>query len=99
MGLHAHLNDLPAGKYRIRIKAVTDCLIDYVDLRPALDVGIGIVEEIQPWVNYNHLYSSFHGVFFDYTRDNDGSAPLPGIPVVKGKGTITIKNGAIKNGY
>ena len=43
--VYAHLNRLPAGKYRVRIKAETDCLIDYVDIRPSMDVGIGIVEE------------------------------------------------------
>ena len=41
----AHLNGLPAGKYRIRVKANTDCLVDQIDIRPAMDVGIGIVED------------------------------------------------------
>lgn len=96
--VYAHLSGQPPGKYRIRIKAVTDCLIDYVDLRPSTDVGIGIIEEIQPWVNYSYLYNSIHGAFFDYRSDIEPSLPLAGIPVVRGKGTITIKNGIIKNG-
>ncbi len=33
--IYAHLNSLPAGKYRMRIRADTDCLIDEVDIRPA----------------------------------------------------------------
>jgi len=95
---YAHLNGLPAGKYRLRIKAITDCIIDYADLRPALDVGIGIVEEIEPWVNYTHLYQATHGSFYDYAADDQKTKPLPGIPVVKGSGTVTIKNGTIRNG-
>lgn len=96
--VYAHLTGLPAGKYRVRIKALTDCIIDYADLRPSLDVGIGIVEEIEPGVNYKHLYSDVHGAFFDYAA-NDRSGSSPGaIPVVKGKGSVTIKNGIVRNG-
>ncbi|HEX8039188.1 MAG TPA: hypothetical protein VF490_08540, partial [Chryseosolibacter sp.] len=32
--VYAHLNNLPAGKYRVRIKADTDCLVDEIDIRP-----------------------------------------------------------------
>ena len=42
--VYAHLNNLPAGKYRVRVKADTDCLVDEIDIRPAMDVGISIVE-------------------------------------------------------
>ncbi|MBE9512379.1 MAG: hypothetical protein IMY71_16015, partial [Bacteroidetes bacterium] len=94
----AHLNGLPAGKYRIRVKANTDCLVDQIDIRPAMDVGIGIVEETHPMGHYDHLYNRAHSAFFDYTEDISQSKPFPSIPVVDGTGTITIKNGVIRNG-
>jgi hypothetical protein len=94
----AHLNRLPAGKYRIRIKAETDCLVDYIDIRPGMDTGIGIVEKTHPAGHNDHLYNSVHSAFFDYTADAKQCDPLPGIPVVKGKGTVTIRNGVIRNG-
>jgi hypothetical protein len=96
--LYAHLTDLPAGRYRVRIKAITDCFIDYVDIRPALDVGIGIAEKIQPWVSYNHLFKDQNGAFFDYAGNDLHTELLKEIPVVTGKGTVTIKNGTIRNG-
>ncbi len=95
---YAHLNGLPEGKYRLRIKAVTDCIVDYADLRPALDVGIGIVKEIEPWVNYTHLYQAIHGSFYDYAEDTEKTRPIREIPVATGYGTVTIKNGVIRNG-
>lgn len=94
----AHLNKIPAGKYRIRIKAETDCLIDEVDIRPAMDVGVGIVEKTHPMGHYDHLYAIRHSAFFDYTEDPATGKPIAGIPVVKGKGSVTIKNGVIKSG-
>jgi hypothetical protein len=94
----AHLNNLPAGKYRIRIKAENDCLVDEIDIRPAMDVGIGIVEKTHPMGHYDHLYNRNHAAFFDYTADVSNGKPVEGIPVVKGAGTVTIKNGIIKNG-
>ncbi len=94
----AHLNRLPAGKYRIRVKAETDCLIDQVDIRPAMDVGIGIVEKTDPMGDNDHLYERAHSAFFDYTADALTSEPVAGIPRVTGKGTVIIKNGIIKNG-
>ncbi len=94
----AHLTGLAAGKYRIRVKAETDCLIDYVDIRPGMDVGIGIVEKTDAMGHNDHLYERGHSAFFDYTADASLSLPITGIPLVKGKGTITIKNGTIRNG-
>ena len=110
----AHLNGLPAGKYRIRVKANTDCLVDQIDIRPAMDVGIGIVEDTHPMGHYDHLFNRAHCAFFDYTEDVTQSKPFPSlpriegtgaiskpfpsIPRVEGAGTITIKNGIIKNG-
>jgi len=94
----AHLNNLPAGKYRIRVKAENDCLVDQIDIRPAMDVGIGIVEETHPMGHNDHLYHRNHSAFFDYTAEVSSGKPLTGIPMVKGPGTVTIKNGVIKNG-
>jgi len=93
----AHLNNLPAGKYRIRVKAENDCLVDQIDIRPSMDVGIGIVDRTHPMGHNDHLYHRNHSAFFDYTGDVSTGKPLPGIPEVKGAGTITIKNGVIKN--
>jgi hypothetical protein len=94
----AHLNNLPAGKYRVRIKADTDCLIDHVDIRPTMDVGIGIVGKTHPYGHYDHLHEIRHSAFFDYTDNVTMGTALPGIPKVEGEGTVTIKNGIIKSG-
>ncbi len=96
--IYAHLNNLPSGLYRIRIKAETDCLVDEIDIRPAMDVGIGIVERTRPRGHYDHLHQFFHAAFFDYTANVETGEPIEGIPVVEGRGTVTIKNGTIKNG-
>lgn len=95
--VYAHLTGLPAGKYRIRVKAETDCLVDYIDIRPAMDAGIGIVEETHPMGHNDHLYNRAHSAFFDYTADPKQKTPVPGIPRVIGSGTIVIKNGTIRN--
>jgi len=93
----AHLNNLPAGKYRIRVRADTDCLVDEIDIRPAMDVGIGIIEKTFPRGHYDHLFEAKLAAFFDYTEDAITSTPIAGIPKVKGRGTVTIKNGIIEN--
>jgi len=93
----AHLNNLPAGKYRIRVKAENDCLVDEIDIRPAMDAGIGIVEKTHPMGHYDHLYNRNHSAFFDYTADILTGKPLKGIPIAEGAGTVTIKNGIIRN--
>lgn len=93
----AHLNGLPAGKYRIRVKAENDCLVDHIDIRPAMDVGIGIVGKTHPMGHNDHLYHRSHSAFFDYTADVSSGEPLSKIPQVERKGTLTIKNGIIKN--
>ncbi|MBK7713708.1 MAG: hypothetical protein IPJ37_24405 [Bacteroidales bacterium] len=95
--VYAHLNRMPAGKYRIRIKAETDCLVDYIDIRPAMDVGIGIIDETHPMGHNDHLYERAHCAFFDYTTDVKRHTPLPGLPVARGKGSVTIRNGIIRN--
>lgn len=96
--VYAHLTGLKAGKYRIRVRAETDCLLDYIDIRPSMDVGIGIVGKTDAMGHNDHLFEREHSAFFDYTEDAALSKPLEGIPVVTGKGTVTIKNGIIKNG-
>lgn len=94
----AHLHGLPAGKYRMRIKAVTDCLVDQIDIRPAMDTGIGLVEKTHPMGHTDHLYERAHSAFFDYTEDAATGKPVAGIPLVSGAGTVTIKNGIIRSG-
>lgn len=94
----AHLNNLPAGKYRIRVKAENDCLVDEIDIRPSFDVGIGIVGKTHPMGHYDHLYNRNHTAFFDYTTDVSAGRPIAGIPVSEGRGNVIIKNGTIKNG-
>lgn len=96
--IYAHLNNLPVGKYRVRVRAETDCLVDQIDIRPAMDVGIGIVGETHPVGHYDHMYENRHSAFFDYTKDVSEGTPLDSIPRVEGKGTVTIKNGVIKSG-
>jgi hypothetical protein len=61
-------------------------------------VGIGIVEKTDAMGHNDHLYERAHSAFFDYTADASSSKPVAGIPAVTGKGTVTIKNGIIKNG-
>lgn len=96
--IYAHLNNLPAGKYRIRVKADTDCLVDEIDIRPAMDVGIGVVEKTYPMGHYDHLYEATLSAFFDYTDNLLKSTPVASVPAVTGTGTVTIKNGVIENG-
>ena len=100
--VYAHLNHLRAGKYRMRIKANTDCLVDEIDIRPAMDVGISIIEKTTPLAHYDHLiresYPPIIPAFFDYTKDVSNGKPLASLPVAEGTGTITIKNGVIKTG-
>jgi hypothetical protein len=96
--VYAHLNPVKAGRYRIRVKAETDCLIDHIDLRPAMDVGIGIVEKTHAMGHNDHLYERVHSAFLDYTEDVALGNPIPGIPAIRGKGTVTIRNGVIRNG-
>ncbi|MEO8764343.1 MAG: hypothetical protein ABI416_08650 [Ginsengibacter sp.] len=96
--VYAHLHGLPAGKYRVRVKAVTDCLVDEIDIRPAMDVGIGIVEKTEPTAHYDHLFNSIRASFFDYTKEVSTGAPIESVPVVEGEGAIIIKNGVIESG-
>ncbi|MCR6722547.1 MAG: hypothetical protein NVV59_20140 [Chitinophagaceae bacterium] len=94
--IYAHLNGLPAGKYRLRIKADTDVLIDEVNILPAMDVGIGVVGRTHAFGHYDHLYGTDHSAFFDYTADAKTGKPVSFIEPVKGSGIITIKNGVVE---
>jgi hypothetical protein len=94
----AHLNNLPSGKYRIRVRADSDCLVDEIDIRPSFDVGVGIVEKVERRGHFDHLFASVETpAFFDYGEEGT-SSPKAGIPVAEGKGTVTIKNGNIESG-
>ena len=95
----AHVHHLPAGKYRIRVKAETDCLIDEVDIRPALDVGVGIVERTYPWAYYKCIMDGDFAAFYDYTKPGTTSEPVDSIPRVSGAGKITVRNGVIRSGF
>lgn len=94
----AHLHGLPAGKYRIRVRADTDCLVDEIDIRPTQDVGVGIVGRTWARGHYDHLYRSEFAAFFDYTARPQTGQPLEGIPVAKGRGVVNIRNGQIESG-
>ncbi len=96
------LSNLPAGRYRVRVRADTDCLVDEIDIRPAMDVGISIIENTTPLAHYDHVFMESYPpvipAFYDYTSDYKAGRALPGIPRVEGSGTITIKNGVIECG-
>lgn len=95
----ALLHGLPAGRYRIRVKAEnSNCLIDEVDIRPALDVGVGVVGSTYPWAYYKSIIDGDYTAFFDYTEPGTWSTPLPDIPQVSGSGTVTVRNGVIRSG-
>ena len=89
----------PAGKYRIRVKAVQgDCVIDAVDIRPAMDVGVGIVGKTMPWAYYKCILDGDTAAFFDYAGRDEPGRPVKGVPHVTGKGTVRIRGGVIKSG-
>lgn len=100
--VYAHLDHLPAGRYRVRVRADNDCLVDEIDLRPAMDVGVGVISKTIPLAHYDHViresYPPIIPAFYDYTGDMAACTPLPGLPQVTGAGTITIKNGTIESG-
>lgn len=90
--IYAHLTGLPAGKYRMRVRADSDCLIDELDIRPAFDAGIGIAEKISRKGHFDDLFKMLETpAFFDYSESKD-------VPLAEGRGTVTIKNGNIENG-
>ena len=99
--VYAHLTNLPVGKYRVRIRADTDCFVDEIDIRPAMDIGIGIIEKTNPLAHFDHVISESRPPiipsFFDFTGNMTTGAPIDTLPQVHGEGTITIKNGIIES--
>lgn len=98
--VYAHFRDKPTGKYRVRIRAETDAIIDQVDIRPALDVGVGIVERTFTNAHTDHMYAGWYDpAFYDYTQEFGSGVPLEGVPVVQrgAQGEITIRNGIIRS--
>jgi hypothetical protein len=94
----ALLFNRPAGRYRIRVRAVNrDCIIDDVDIRPALDTGIGVVGKIMPWAYYKCVLDGDDCAFFPLAREVDPQR-TEAAPVVAGAGTVTIRNGVIRSG-
>jgi hypothetical protein len=63
-----------------------------------MDVGIGIVGKTHPLGHNDHLYERGYSAFFDYTEDVTLGTAVTGIPAVRGRGTVTIRNGTIVNG-
>lgn len=91
----------PAGKYRIVVKAINrDAIIDCVDIRPAMDVGVGIMEKVRPYGYNKGLYDGELPSFFEYSSDKAkmSGTPVKGVPISK-DGTVTVKNGVIKSGF
>jgi hypothetical protein len=89
----------PAGRYRIRVKAIKgQCVVDEVDIRPALDTGIGIVEKTFPWAYYKSILDGDPTAFFDFTKPGAPGEPIDSIPHVSGTGVVKIRNGIIRLG-
>ncbi|WP_236974579.1 T9SS type A sorting domain-containing protein [Membranihabitans maritimus] len=99
--VYAHFQGKSTGKYRVRIRAETDAIVDQIDIRPALDVGVGIVERTFTNTHTDHMYAGWYDpAFYDYTEDFGDGNPIEGVPVVQRgeEGTIIIKNGTIRSG-
>ncbi len=95
----ALLHGLPAGKYRIRVRAVQgQAVIDEVDIRPAMDVGVSIIEKTRPWAYYKCILDGDACAFFDYTAKGTAGTPVDSVARVSGAGTVTIRNGTIRSG-
>lgn len=91
----------PAGKYRILVKAVEgDAVLDCIDIRPAMDVGVGVIGTIRPYAYHKGLYDGELPMFYDYSTAplQLSSKPRSDLPVVSG-GTVTIRNGTIRSGF
>jgi len=98
--VYAMIYGRPGGKYRVRVKAEDkDVVIDAVDIRPAVDCGIGIVGSVNPWAYYRCVLDGDGPPgFFDYRKSGTVSTLMDTIPRVRKAGTVTIKNGVIKTG-
>jgi len=93
----AHMHGMPAGRYRVRVRAETDCLVDHIDLRPAMDVGIGIIGATHPDTHTDDFFEGKRCAFFDEAH-GPGNRHAGDIPRVSGPGTVTIRNGVIRCG-
>lgn len=94
----ALLFNRPAGSYRIRVKAIGgECIIDDVDIRPALDVGIGVVGDVMPWAYYKSVLDGDDTAFFEWSSLVD-PVRAASAPLVTGSGTVTVRNGTIRCG-
>jgi len=98
--VYAHFRNTPAGRYRVRIKAHANCLIDGVDIRPAIDAGIAIVGRTWIYSEYKQVVVDKHmPCFTDYTVEGSDSRPVDSIATAAGNTEITIRNGTIRNGF
>ena len=97
----AQFSGMPAGRYRVRIKAESKpVVIDGVDIRPAHDVGVAIVGKT--WIYTDHkmvVVDKHFPAFVDYTVEGTSSQPIDSIASALGNTNITIKNGTIRNGF
>jgi len=88
----------PAGKYRMRVKANNrTCIIDEVDIRPAMSCGISVVDEILPWAYYKCVLDGDDTAFFDCSPLVSAERAAA-IHKVSGSGAITIRNGTVASG-
>jgi hypothetical protein len=88
----------PAGRYRIRVKANNrDCILDDIDIRPALDYGIGVVEDVLPWAYYKSVLDGDDTAFFALSPLVD-PVSAKSVPIVHGEGSVTIRNGTVRSG-
>lgn len=89
----------PAGRYRVRVKAVEkECILGSIDLLPALDTGIGLVEKTAPWAYYKCILDGDSTAFFDYTDPANPGKPVASLPPISGTGKVTIRNGIVRSG-
>lgn len=88
----------PAGRYRIRVKANSrDCVLDDVDIRPALDYGFGMVEDILPWAYYKSVLDGDDTAFFELSPLVNPER-AKSVSAVHGEGNATIRNGTVRSG-
>jgi hypothetical protein len=111
---YAHFRGQPAGKYRVRIKAVArrrgtgsgndgrdgTITIDRVDILPAFDVGVGIVGKTWVYSEPRMVIVDKHmPCFVDYTVPGTRDEPVATIPNASGSGEITVRNGTIVGAF
>jgi len=99
--VYAHFRGRPAGKYRVRVKATKeDIHIDRVDIRPALDAGIAIVDSGWAYSQYNQVAWGGHiPIVRDYLAPGSYNKLLPTVANAKGNKKTVIRNGVVRNGF